>query len=287
MNVDQPTIVRHQVPPSLRGVIVGIVGHDDVAPPGGRARIQPASSLLILEISLTSPLHIRPLHAGLDADVAHRTFLAGLSTAPVQTVFFGRHTSIQIYLSPMGAYQLLGIPGTETARIVASADELVPQWAHDWADRMTDFTNWPQRFAAVDRELVRHAGIEFAAAPLVTWAWNELQLSGGQVRVGELAQRSGWSVRHLGQLFKAVTGVSLKEVARLIRFEHIHAELGAWQLSDVAQRHGLSDQSHLCREVLQFSGETPLSLSTSRRPTAFTALGVQPGDFGYALRNHR
>ena len=59
MNVDQPTIVRHQVPPSLRGVIVGIVGYDDVAPPGGRARIQPASSLLILEISLTSPLHIR------------------------------------------------------------------------------------------------------------------------------------------------------------------------------------------------------------------------------------
>ena len=76
--------------------------------------------------------------------------------------------------------------------------------------------------------------------------------------------------------FDEVTGVPPKVAAQVIRFERLHAELGSRSLGALAVRHGLSDQSHLTREVRRFAGETPLALARARRPTAFTLLGTRP-----------
>ena len=274
MSGSAPTVLRHAVPPRLRGLVAGIVGFDELAPPGGRSRVQPAGSFLVLEISFTSPLHVRALPAG--AETAHGAFLAGLMPGPVRTVFFDRHASVQIYLTPPGACRLLGMPGRETAGHVLPLADLVPRWGHDLPDRLAEAPGWPQRLAIVVGELVRLAGAGAPADALVEWTWSELQRTGGQARIADLARRSGWSVRHVRARFDEVTGVPPKVAAQIIRFERLHAELGSRSLGALAARHGLSDQSHLTREVRRFAGETPLALARARRPTAFTLLGTRP-----------
>ncbi|WP_434619488.1 helix-turn-helix transcriptional regulator [Arthrobacter sp. A5] len=263
-----PTIVRHPVPRRLRGLVAGIVGYDEIAPPRGRDRVQPAGSLLLLEISFTAPLLVRELHAVAGTEIAHGAFLAGLMLGPVRTVFFDRHAPVQIYLTPLGAYRLLGVPGRETAGHVTPLADLVPRWERDLPDRLAGAPGWHQRFTIVIDELIQHAGYGPAADALTEWAWAELQRTGGQIRIAALAQRSGWSVRHLSKRFDDVTGISPKGVAQVIRFERIHAELERWSLAELAARHGLSDQSHFSREVRRYAGESPLALARAQRPTA-------------------
>lgn len=278
-----PVIIRHPVPPPLHGIVAGIVGYDETAPPGGLVRVQPAGTLLVLEVSFTTPLHIRTLSADSEAEVAHGAFLAGLMTGPVRTVFFGRHASVQIYLTAIGAHRLLGVPGRETAGHVQSVADLLPRWGQELPERLAEAPSWHQRFTLVIAELCRLAERAGPVDPVAQWTWAELQRTGGQLRISELAQRSGWSVRHLSKRFTVATGVSPKTAAQVIRFERIHAELSTRDLAELAARHGLSDQSHLSREVRRYAGESPLALARARRPTAFTAIGTSPA--GGVLRH--
>lgn len=270
-------ITRHPVPPHLRDLVVGIVGFDDVAPAGGRVRIQPASSHLVLEFSFGAPLRIRGLDSPAGAGASPGSFLSGLSTAPVHTMFLGRHSSIQVYLTPLGAHRLLRVPGPETTGQVVTAADLAPRWGGELPDRLSSAGKWPNRFAIVEDELTGLAARAAAVDPLVSWLWSQLQSSGGQIRIAELVRRSGWSERHLRSAFEAVVGVPPKRAALLLRFERLHAELGSADLAELAIRHGLSDQSHLSREVQRFAGESPAELARAQRPTVFTALGAAPG----------
>lgn len=277
MNGIGPTIVRHSVPPQLHGLVAGIIGFDEVAPPDGVVRHQPAGSVLVLEISFTTPLKICPFGQSAGTATVCGAFVAGLMSGPVRTVFFGRHISVQVYLTPLGAYRLLGIPGHETAGQVAPLVELAPRWAAHLPDRLAEAASWRERFAILDDVLLRLSADERPTDELVQWAWAALLRTGGQVRIAELASRSGWSARHLGTRFLAVTGVTPKQAAQVVRFERIHADLERWSLSEVAARHGLADQSHLCREVRRYAGESPAALARANRPTAFTAMGARPG----------
>lgn len=277
MSQTGPTIVRRAVPQALRGIVAGMIGFDEVAPPGGRLRVQPSGSLHVLELSLASPLHIRPVRATVGAEITRTGFLAGLMPGPVRTVFFDRHTSVQIYLTPLGTLRLFGVPGRETAGLVIPLADVMPDWADGLSDQLAGTVDWPGRFDIMIDALVRQAAAERPVDPLAKWAWSELRRTGGQVRVADLAYRSGWSVRHLGTIFGAATGVSLKQAAQVIRFERIHAELDGANLSELAAGHGLADQSHLCRLVRRYAGESPLALARANRPTAFTAMGSRPG----------
>ena len=272
MSGSTPTVLRHTVPPRLRGLVAGIVGYDEVAPPGGRSRVQPAGSFLVMEVSFTTPLHVQVRPA--QADTAPGAFLAGLMPGPVRTVFYGRHASVQIYLTPPGAYRLLGVPGRETTGHVLPLVDLVPRWGRDLPDRLAEAKGWPQRFTTVIDELALLARAQAPADTLTEWVWSQLQHTGGQARIADLAQHSGWSVRQVRARFDAVAGLPPKVAAQIIRFERLHAELERWSLADLGARHGFSDQSHLTRDVRRFAGESPLALTRARRPTVFTVLAT-------------
>lgn len=267
------SIVRHRVPRRLRDLVVGIVGFDEVAPPGGRRRVQPAGSLLVLELSFTTPLLIEWQRPDAEGAVAFESFLAGLMARPVSTFFDGRHTSVQIYFTPMGASRILGVPARETVGRVVPLSDVVPLLSRDLPDELVELATWAERFAVVDRYLTGLAASAPPADPLAQWAWSELQLTGGGSRIADLAHRSGWSARQVRSRFGQAVGVSPKSAAQVIRFEHAHAELASFRLDLLAARHGYADQSHLSREVRRFAGESPLALARARRPTAHTALG--------------
>lgn len=171
------------------------MGFDELAPPGGRVRVQPAGSFQVLEVSFTTPLHVGELQTR--AEAAHEAFLAGLMPGPVHTVFFDRHASVQIYLTPPGAYRLLDIPGRETAGHVLPLVDLIPRRGRDLPDRLAEAPGWSQRFTMVIDELALLAGAQAPADALTEWMWSQLQHTGGQARIADLAQHSGWGVRQV------------------------------------------------------------------------------------------
>lgn len=266
-----PVITPHRVPHVLRPLVAGIVGFDETAA-DGRARVQPAGSLLVLEISFTTPLNIG-LGDGHDTDQAHHAFLAGFMPRPVRTEFVGRHASVQVYLTPSGASTIFGLPGRHIAGHVTPLTDLVPHMGANLPDKLADASSWAQRFKIVDEALLDLWAAAAPPDPLVDWMWATLNTSGGQTRISDLSRRSGWSTRHLTARFTDVVGIPPKRAAGVIRFERVHREQNFVPLAELAARHGYSDQSHLTREVRRYSGESPVQLAREERPTAFTAIG--------------
>ena len=270
---DGPVLLRRPAHPELRGLVAGIVGFDQVGPAAG-ARRPPAGARGPLVISLEGEVRVRRD----DARTATRTasFVAGLSDGAASTIATATHRCVQAYLTPIGVRQVLGVEGRDVAGVVIDLDDLAPDLGGALVDRLRDASDWSSRLALVDHALRRRARAGRPVDDVVAMTWHELAASGGRVRVGDLVQRSGWSHRHLSSRFRDQTGLTPKTLAGVVRFERATAAMARWSLATVAARHGYADQSHLSRDVLRFSGETPRALRDARRPTAHTALGTEP-----------
>jgi transcriptional regulator GlxA family with amidase domain len=97
--------------------------------------------------------------------------------------------------------------------------------------------------------------------PEVAWAWQRMAVSRGRVRVDRLAAELGWSRKRLWLRFQSQIGLSPKRAAKLVRFDHAaHRLIAGTDAAQVAADGGYSDQSHLHRDIVDFTGVTPATL---------------------------
>src|SRR5207244_1459351 len=119
-----------------------------------------------------------------------------------------------------------------------------------------DATAWEQRFAILDREIMRRISGEKGPAPAVLWIWQRLIASGGRVSIGSLANDIGWSRKHLIARFTEQMGLRPKALARLIRFGRAIEQLKTApqvHLVDIAHDCGYYDQAHFSRDFRAFA----------------------------------
>jgi AraC-like DNA-binding protein len=227
-------------------------------------------------LSFGGPLNIESVSDGTGAGRSYRSFVAGFSTGHASTWFEGGQDCVQVYLTPLGIGQVLGVPGKEVARRVVAVEDVVPRLGDSLADRLASAATWSERFTLVDAALLQQVAGNFGPVSWVAWMWRQIQAKGGQARISDLVARTGWSHRHVATVFQEQIGLTPKEAAGVIRFERAAAYLGRLPLSEIAVRHGYADQSHFTRAVRRYAGETPRELAAAPRPTPMTALGRDP-----------
>ena len=269
-----PELVRHRPHPSLAGLVAGIVGLSESAVEAVERR-QPAGSLLPVVVSFGDPLEVVTLSDGEGAG-QHSSFIAGFMPGHATTRFTGTQRCVQVYLTPLGAYRLLGHPGHELARRVTGLDEVAPFLGGSLPERLAETPTWADRISVVEQALLSALGNGPEPEPFVAWLWDRIRETGGGARIDDLVAQTGWSHRHVTTRFQTQIGLSPKAAAGVVRFEQAMADLGGRSLADVATAHGYADQSHFTREVVRYSGEPPRVLLGARRPTAYTALGTKP-----------
>ncbi|MFF2654848.1 helix-turn-helix domain-containing protein [Streptomyces sp. NPDC058045] len=130
-------------------------------------------------------------------------------------------------------------------------------------ERLGGAACWEDRFALVGALLAhRQRAAGPAVDPEVSRSWERMVGSGGLVRVEELAAETGWSRRRLWGRFRAQIGLPPKRAARLVRFHRAARRLASGgAVSLIAAECGFTDQSHLHREVLAFTGLAPTALA--------------------------
>jgi AraC-like DNA-binding protein len=195
--------------------------------------------------------------------------LGGLHTAPALITHDGRQSGIQLALTPLGARALLGLPAAELASIDVDAADVLGRLAQEVRERVLAAPDWAGRFDVLEECLLgrvraTHAPGVPAPRPEVSYAWDRLLRSRGAVSVAELADETGWSARHLGEQFRAETGLSPKAGARVIRFDRARrnllrrqAEGGRHPLADLAAECGYYDQAHMARDFRDLAGCPP------------------------------
>jgi AraC-like DNA-binding protein len=92
----------------------------------------------------------------------------------------------------------------------------------------------------------------------IPWAWREIYSAHGSISIAQLAQTLGWSERRLLRQFRAATGLTPKQAARLARFERAQRGLASRaSIAEIAALCGYADQSHMTREFSALAGATP------------------------------
>jgi AraC-like DNA-binding protein len=176
---------------------------------------------------------------------------------------------LEVWLAPLGAYTLLGLPMDElSGQLVDLADVLGPA-GQRLAEQLREARSWRQRFAMLDRFLLRRMASGPRPSPEVGYAWQRLVGSGGRVPISRIADEVGWSHRHLIARFRQQIGLTPKIGARLVRLDAVWQRIekrGPLDWGLVAAEAGYADQAHLIRDFRQFTGTTPAEFLTRALP---------------------
>jgi AraC-like DNA-binding protein len=186
-------------------------------------------------------------------------WFGGLSERYTVVELGARYASIDLKLTPLGAYRILGRPVSELEGSVVSLVDVFGPAGRVCSERVREAVGWRERFELVERFLLARLRDGPAPTPAIDRAFTVLQASGGRARIGALAAEVGCSRRYLSERFRAEVGLSPKTAARLIRFESVCRRMrvapGRW--ADIAADAGFSDQPHLNREFRDLAGTTP------------------------------
>ncbi|MFJ9848099.1 helix-turn-helix domain-containing protein [Streptomyces sp. NPDC101150] len=262
--------VRTSPPP---GGVVSAVGYRVERP--GRAAARPLhrglpSPYLTLIFSLDGRVTSGLTPAQATGPDAIRTdiVVGGLHQSPTYVVQPERESGIQLAVHPLAARGLLGLPAAElTGQVVTSGTDVLGRRAAELCERLAELTEWDARFAALagylEGQLATHEDRP-PPRPEVTEAWAWLARHRGAGTLRGLAAHVALSERRLGTLFRAETGVTPKQAARLMRFEHAKAVVVRAtaagtrpDLARVAADCGYYDHSHLVRDFHQYTGASP------------------------------
>lgn len=198
-------------------------------------------------------------------DSADRSHSSSLALGLVDSAISVRYRAlecVQIRLSPVVAQAVLGRPLAELNGNIIGLEEL---WGRDAArlrERLHETHSWDERFALIDSALAARLRGDHRTDPEIAWAWRQIIDSRGRLRVEDLAARLGWSRQRLWSRFGTQIGLTPKRAAMLVRFDHaMHRLVQGQSPAQVAAESGYADQSHLTREVREFTG-IPLTRAT-------------------------
>lgn len=178
---------------------------------------------------------------------------------------------LQIRLGPVAAAAVLG----SSAELRDISGLLVPfadVWGRDAGraeERLRAAASWDERFTVARDLLARRLYDDGPRArppvdPEVAFVWRQTLGRRGRVRVDGLADEAGWSRKRLSARFRSQLGITPKRAARLVRFDHAAHLLAAGRdAAAVAAESGYVDQSHLHREVREFTGLTPRGVAAA------------------------
>ncbi|WP_433754476.1 helix-turn-helix domain-containing protein [Nocardia sp. CA-135398] len=169
---------------------------------------------------------------------------------------------VQVRLSPVVARAVLGVSPADLDGAVVALDDLWGREASRIRERLGDVSSWEDRFALVDAWLASRHEVAPPVDPEVAWAWHRIVGSGGVARVDGLAAEVGWSRKRLWSRFRSQLGLPPKHAVKLVRFDHAAHRLVAGEgAARVAADVGYTDQSHLHRDVVAFTGATPATVA--------------------------
>ncbi len=244
--------------PRLRPYVLRIDGYEERAasPQQMRHFAQPH---VVLIIELGPPLRVT---MGSDPARSSRSpggFVAGLEGAFSLTEHEGVQRGVQVDLTPAGARRLFGLPLCELTPGVVALCDMWPGAGPRLALRLGEAPNWAARLDLVESMLLeRILSASVQSAP-VEWAVGRIEAAGGTLDVADLARELGCSHKHMIALFRDQVGTTPKVLARIVRFHRFLdcAREGAAKGADLALACGYYDESHLARDVRQFTGLSP------------------------------
>ncbi|WP_433136381.1 helix-turn-helix domain-containing protein [Actinomadura nitritigenes] len=281
--VDRPVVIRDRGgwleasgPPhrALRPLLRAYQGYFEPVAVPARMRTLPTRGAVVI-VNLGPPMR---LATPSDAATEYGSFVAGMHDGHGEYTTPGGQHGIQLDVTPLGAYTLLGVPMAQITNAAAELPDVLGAGAAELAERLAETPSWAARFDLMDAFLLRRLEIGPVPDPEVARAWRLLDGTGGAVGVARLAEEVGWSRRHLTQRFTEQAGLPPKVMGRVLRFRRAIGLLsdGGLGPAEAAAACGYYDQAHLNREFRALAGCTPSQLLGGMLEEQRTTTAAEP-----------
>lgn len=253
--------MRRRLPdPALDGIVSDICGYRETAA-GHFRNVEYASLTVPLVISFAEPFAIGLGKAPGDND-RFASFAAGLFAGPVMIESFGTACCLQINFTPLGARRFFRLPMSELTDSMVVLDDVLSAEGMALREQLGNAPDWASRFDLAEAFVTARLA-KAPETPLeIAWAYDRIIASGGRTRIASIAERLGWSRKHLAGKFTDATGIGPKTLSRIVRFNRAlglsRRQTADW--ADIAADCGYADQAHLVREFRVLAGETPTAL---------------------------
>jgi AraC-like DNA-binding protein len=126
---------------------------------------------------------------------------------------------IGIQFRPGGAFPFLAMPASEVAGTTYSLDDVWPGCATLLRDELMSAGSVDGMFAILERTLISRMGKTSSLHPAIAFAACQLARSAQDLRVGDVADRVGFSSRRFMELFREQTGLAPKAFQRVRRWQ--------------------------------------------------------------------
>lgn len=255
---DAFTLVKVKPAATLDGLVADIALYRERS---GRPvrQVETASLDVPLLIGFSDPFDIAIGREPMPQD-GFQSFTSGLTLQPVNITSAGRCACLQINFTPLGARRFFGLPMAELTETLVRLDDLEDRRLAELRQQLGNEPDWGRRLAMAERFLARRMMSEPARASATRWAYERILQSGGTARMAGLADKLGWSRKHLASRFHDDIGLAPKAVARIARFMRaqklaMDGRNAGW--AGIAADCGYADQAHLTREFRTLAGSTP------------------------------
>jgi AraC-like DNA-binding protein len=245
--------------PFVRGYIqldVALPGHPIVLP-------IPARSAPVLEFTLGDPHHVLFTERA-RRETAHPCNIVGVQTyRRVELSMQGNVDSFVVLFQPGGLSALLGVPVDTLTNRHEDGRAVCGPWVDELRVRLGTSPSFAERVRHADHCLLQrgpapsaHRGVDAAAHALLARC--------GALRISQLVEQSGLSVRQFERRFAAHVGMSPKRYARVVRFEAAlkrKKQAPGLRWTDVAHELGYHDQMHMVHDFARLAGATPSTVA--------------------------
>lgn len=254
------SFTRIAAPPALAGLIDGYCDYSESTTGFSTRRELPhAEGVLIFNLGLTVRItggdgRALDLRAG-------EAFVAGIHLRPALSHSFGAQAGLQVQLPLATLRRLLGLPMQHLLDQVVDLRTLWGATASADLKRLLDAETLALRIAALDTLL----WTRLRAAPLPDrrqLAALKLLREAPGLDLCAVAERVGWSRKHLADRTQDLVGIGPRSFRRVLRFQQLQQQLRglpnpAVDWSALAVDCGYFDQSHLIREFREFARLSP------------------------------
>lgn len=187
-------------------------------------------------------------------------WFSGFRTEPI-SIPSGKESELLIVQFKKGkAFPFLSEPMHNLSNFVVDAELVLKAEILIIRESLLEAETPSQKFYVLEEKLLSCYKNKLYENPFVDFAVLKILASPGHCTINKIADKAGYSQKHIINLFKKHVGVTPKEFLKVIRFQkaiqQIEKQISViW--SSIAYDCGFYDQSHFIADFKIFSGFTP------------------------------
>jgi len=202
-----------------------------------------------------------------EIQACRNVWFAGIWTKPI-TIPSGRDSEMIIVQFHKGkAYPFISETMHALTNIVVDAELVFKNDILYLTEKLKNAGSIDEKFQILEKNLFGFYLNNLYENPFIDFAISKIITKPAHWRIREIADRAGYSQKHIIKLFKDHVGLTPKEFLKIIRFQKVIEDIEKQKTinwASIAADCGFYDQSHFISDFRTYSGYTPADYMKQR-----------------------